>query len=47
MKRKQRKKPFEKGLEAGGTRANIREGENTNKKTQHNPLIFACWRESY
>ena len=36
MKRKLKKRPFEKGLRADDTVVNIKEGENTNKKTPHN-----------
>ena len=44
MRKKLRKRPFEKGLRAGDTRANIREGENTNQKTPHN-AISSCLLE--
>ncbi len=40
MKKKLRRKPFEKGLRAGDTRANIREGENTKQKTPHKNMFL-------
>jgi hypothetical protein len=40
MRKKLRKKPFGKGLRADATVANIREGENTNRKTPHNIIRF-------
>jgi len=40
MKKKLRKKQSEKGLRADATVANIREGENTNRKTPHNIIRF-------
>jgi len=40
MKKKLRRKPFGKGLRADAIVANIREGENTNRKTPHNITRF-------
>ena len=40
MKKKLRKKPSEKGLRADDMVANIREEENTNRKTPHNLARF-------
>jgi len=40
MRKKLRKKPFEKGLRADDIRANIREEENTNPKTLHSLIRF-------
>jgi len=39
-----KKKPFGKGLRADATVANIREGENTNRKTPHN-ITVSCLLE--
>ncbi len=36
MKKKLKKRPFEKGLRADDTVANTKGEENTNKKTPHN-----------
>jgi hypothetical protein len=44
MRKRLRKRQFEKGLRVDDTRANIREGENTNQKTPHNITVLAYWR---
>jgi len=36
IRKRLRRKPSGKGLRADATAANIREGENTNRKTPHN-----------
>jgi hypothetical protein len=41
MKKKLRKKPSGKGLRADATVENIREGENTNRKTPHK-ITVSC-----
>jgi len=40
MRKKLRRKPFGNGLRADATVANIREGENTNRKTPYNITRF-------
>jgi hypothetical protein len=40
MKKKLRRKSFGKGLRADATVANIREGENSNRKTLHSIIRF-------
>ena len=38
------KKPFKKELKLDDIQANIKEGENTNKKTQHSKVYLLCSR---